>query len=90
MPALLRTVGWCGIAGFEQWWRRLAQSRREMLSREGWKNPLLRLFIEILLLGPLIFISQQIPSCSTGKRKICFTSVFHLFGYLFGLDSKLL
>jgi hypothetical protein len=36
---MLRTVDWCGIAGFEQWWRRLAQSRKEMLLQGGMEEP---------------------------------------------------
>jgi hypothetical protein len=32
---MLRTVEWCGIAGFEQWWRRLAQSSKEMQLQGG-------------------------------------------------------
>ena len=36
---MLRTVGWCEIAGFEQWWRRLAQRRKEMLFQGGMEEP---------------------------------------------------
>ena len=28
---LLRTVEWCEITGFDQWWRRLARCRQEIL-----------------------------------------------------------
>lgn len=37
--SMLRTVDWCGIAGFEQWWRRLAQSHKEMLLQGGMEEP---------------------------------------------------
>jgi hypothetical protein len=33
--SMLRTVDWCGIAGFEPWWRRLAQSRKEKQLQGG-------------------------------------------------------
>ena len=33
--AMLRTVDWCEIAGFEPWWRRLVREREEDLLRGG-------------------------------------------------------
>jgi hypothetical protein len=33
--SMLRTADWCGIGGFEPWWRRLAQSRNEKLFQGG-------------------------------------------------------
>jgi hypothetical protein len=36
---MLRTVDWCEIAGFEQWWQRLARERKEKLLQGGIEEP---------------------------------------------------
>ncbi len=36
---MLRTVDWCKISGFEQWWRLLAQRRKEKLLGSGIEKP---------------------------------------------------
>jgi len=42
---MLRTVNWCGVGGFEPWWRRLAKETARLFSYGGMDRPALSFWI---------------------------------------------
>lgn len=74
---LLRVVEWCGVTGFDSWWRRLTREAREDILLGGpdpehlvwWLFDLSRSGYAIELMGPTLIRALDVVSVTTNFRR---------------------